>query len=90
MAWGKDDLPAFHAGVEGITGAKSELSPDGTGENHLSLAGNAGLHGKNILPREGLGAQDGCETAALKRGAGVAPRGHGRGRSIRDLRNAPW
>jgi hypothetical protein len=23
------------------------------------------LHGKNILPREGLGGQDGCGTAAL-------------------------
>ena len=27
----KDDLPAFHAGVEGVAGAKSEFSPDRTG-----------------------------------------------------------
>jgi hypothetical protein len=51
-------MPAFHASVEGIAGAKSKLSPDRTGENHLPLAGNAGLHGKSILPREGFGAQD--------------------------------
>jgi len=60
MAGGKDNLPAFHAGVEGIAGAKSKLSPDGTGKNDLPLAGNAGLHGKNILPHEDVGAQDGC------------------------------
>ena len=59
MAGGKDDLPALHVGVEGIAGAKSELSPDGTGKNDLSLAGNAGLHGKNILPRRAHGEQGG-------------------------------
>jgi hypothetical protein len=53
MAGGKDDLSAFHAGVEGIAGAKPEFSPDWAGKNDLPLAGNAGLHGKNILPQEG-------------------------------------
>ena len=62
MAGCKDNLPAFHASVEGIAGAKSKLSPDRTGKNHLPPAGNARLHGKNILPREGFGAQDGCGT----------------------------
>ena len=69
MAGGKDNLPAFHASVEGIAGAKSKLSPDGTGKNHLPLAGNAGLHGKSIVPREGLGAQHDCGAAALKSAA---------------------
>ena len=55
MAGDKNDLPTFHVGVEGIAGAKSKLSPDGTGKNDLPLAGNAGLHGKNILPRRALG-----------------------------------
>jgi len=54
-------LPAFHASVEGIAGAKSKLSPDRTGKNHLPLAGNAGLHGKNILPREGFGHKTAVE-----------------------------
>ena len=67
MAGGKDNLPAFHASVEGIAGAKSKLSPDGTGKNHLPLAGNAGLHGKNILPREGLGTQDGVRNRSTSR-----------------------
>jgi hypothetical protein len=57
MVGRKDNLPALHASIKGIARAKSKLSPDGTWKNHLPLAGNAGLHGKSIVPREGLGAQ---------------------------------
>ena len=58
MAGRKDDLPAFHAGVKGVAGTKSQLAPDWTGKDNLPLAGNAGLHGKNILPPWGLDPQD--------------------------------
>ena len=54
MAGGKDNLPAFHCSVEGIAGNKSKFSPDEPGKNHLPLTGNAGLHGKNILPYQDL------------------------------------
>ena len=56
MTGGEDDLPAFHAGVERVAGAKSEFSPDRTGEDNLPLAGNTGLHGKNILPHKSFWA----------------------------------
>ena len=45
-------MPALHFGIEGVAGTKSESSPDRPGKDDLSLAGNAGLHGKNILPHE--------------------------------------
>ena len=50
----EDDLPAFHARIDGIAWAKSELSPDGAGKNNLPLAGYAGLHRKNILPYQAV------------------------------------
>jgi hypothetical protein len=71
MVGRKDDLPALHGSFESIARAKPKPSPDRTGKNHLPLAGNAGLHGKNILPREGLGAQYDCRTAVPENGAGV-------------------
>ena len=67
MAGSKDNLPALHGGVERIAKTKSEFSPDGHGKNHLPLAGNAGLHSKNILPREFLGSQATCKTAGPNR-----------------------
>lgn len=58
MTGSKDDLPAFDAGVEGIAGAKPELPPDRNWNDHLSLAGDPGLHGRNILPDEfGVGRE---------------------------------
>jgi hypothetical protein len=77
MVGRKDNLPALHASIKGIARAKSKLAPDGTGKNYLPLAGNAGLHGKSIVPREGLGAQDNCGTAAPKCGAGLHPESPG-------------
>jgi hypothetical protein len=56
MTGNKDDLPAFHAGGQGVAGANSEFSPDRAGKDYLPLAGNACLHGKNILPHKRLGA----------------------------------
>jgi len=50
MTGAKDDLPALDARIEGISGPKSQLSPDGTGKNNLPLAGDTSLHRKNILP----------------------------------------
>jgi len=46
----KDDFSVLHASVERVPGAKSKSSPDRTRKNDLPLAGNASLHGKNILP----------------------------------------
>ena len=50
-------MSAFQIRVEGVAGAKPQLPPDGAGKNHLPFTGNAGLHGKNILPCEGSRSQ---------------------------------
>jgi hypothetical protein len=47
---GQNDTAALDAGIEGVTGAKSQFAADRAGENDLPFGGELGLHGKTILP----------------------------------------
>jgi hypothetical protein len=63
---GKDDLPVFQVGIEGIAGSKSELSPDGTGKTDLPLTGNAGPHIRvSYLRRAFAGPQTGRKSDTM-------------------------